>query len=382
VKTAVRQGAGVATAQEEGAGVSTAQKRGVGAAAAQASGVGYAKALEQGKGREVALKRGVGKAAALEQGSGRATALLNTRSQCVGANPNYHDIGYDDDFRGWYDIQECGKCEDYCRWVGQDAGSGGDPSKTLAHGQAWWSCRLAGSTEVYTNQSHFASFPHKRCAYRGQDTCFLPQDTEEDTGFNDNFRVWYDVQGCGTCNDYCRWIGNSGSGGDPSEHRVSGNSYWSCRLAGSNITNSVSGYFAEWTFKKCKSKGQESCKPASTSDWDEGYRDDHRGWYDLQGCGSCNDYCRWVGLDGSGGDPAKQLEKGRSWWSCRLAGTSSTYTERGHFQSWNSTLCSNGPGIRAAHAQHAGQKTAHTQHVGVSEAKYEQAGVAAALSDE
>lgn len=40
-----------------------------------------------------------------------------------------------------------------------------------------------------------------------------------------------------------------------------------------------------------------------------------------------------------------------------------------------------GPGIRAAHAQHAGQKTAVEEHVGVSEAHYEQVGVAAALSD-
>jgi ferredoxin len=380
--TAIAHEAGVKTAAQQGAGILTAQTEGVGVAKAQAEAIGVKVALQQAVGKEVALQQGVGKAAAAEQGAGKATALLYSRAKCVDANPNFHDIGYPDDYRGWYDIQGCGKCEDYCRWVGQDAGSGGDPSKSLRHGQAWWSCRLAGSeyTQVYTNYTHFESFPHKRCAYRGQHVCFPPQDSEEDEGFSDDFRGWYDVQGCGTCNDYCRWVGHSGSGGDPSQRSVFDDSYWSCRLAGSDISHSVAGYFPNWNFKKCKSKGEENCKPASTSDWDEGYFDDYRGWYDLQGCGSCNDYCRWVGLDGPGGDPAKQMEKGASWWSCRLAGTSQTYTPRGHFQSWNHTLCNNGPGIRAAHANHAGQKTAVAQHAGVIEARYEQAGVEAALS--
>jgi len=53
-----------------------------------------------------------------------------------------------------------------------------------------------------------------------------------DAGFVDNFRGWYDAQGCGECLDYCRWVGTSGSGGDPALQTKHGESYWSCFLAG------------------------------------------------------------------------------------------------------------------------------------------------------
>ena len=58
---------------------------------------------------------------------------------------------------------------------------------------------------------------------------------------------------------------------------------------------------------------------------DAGYNDMYRGWYDTRACGSCNDYCRWVGNSGSGGNPAKQtshdngLGRGRSRWVCQIA---------------------------------------------------------------
>ena len=68
------------------------------------------------------------------------------------------------------------------------------------------------------------------------------------------------------------------------------------------------------------------CDAPSTSDGDQGYDDGYRGWYDVQGCGQCNDYCRWVGNDGSGGDPTKSVRRKTSWWSCRKAGTNQTYT--------------------------------------------------------
>ena len=50
------------------------------------------------------------------------------------------------------------------------------------------------------------------------------------------------------------------------------------------------------------------------------------GWYDTQGCGKCNDYCRWVGFSGSGGNPKKktQTKNGRSYWSCHIGKKSLT----------------------------------------------------------
>ena len=59
--------------------------------------------------------------------------------------------------------------------------------------------------------------------------------------------------------------------------------------------------------------GQKVCKSKSTSTADVGYSDSYRGWYDVQGCGNCNDYCRWVGNSGSGGNPLQKTVHGSSW---------------------------------------------------------------------
>merc|ERR1712190_317614 len=91
-----------------------------------------------------------------------------------------------------------------------------------------------------------------------------------------------------------------------------------------------------------------ACKPKSTSTADAGYIDSYRGWYDVQGCGQCLDYCRWVGNSGPGGDPSNKLDHGASWWSCRLAGSSSAYSGRGHFATWPYSKC-NGEGAVAPH---------------------------------
>jgi len=89
-----------------------------------------------------------------------------------------------------------------------------------------------------------------------------------------------------------------------------------------------------------------ACLPVSTSTADAGYNDAYRGWYDVQGCGRCNDYCRWVGNSGSGGNPRNWATRGTSWWSCRLAGSTSPYTGKTHFKSWSYAKCS-GPGSAA-----------------------------------
>jgi hypothetical protein len=49
-----------------------------------------------------------------------------------------NDCGYSTQTRGWYDIQNQGAKNDYCRYVG----GGAQP--------AWFSCALAGATNQYT----------------------------------------------------------------------------------------------------------------------------------------------------------------------------------------------------------------------------------------
>jgi len=72
------------------------------------------------------------------------------------------------------------------------------------------------------------------------------------------------------------------------------------------------------------------CQPPSTNSQDAGYSDSYRGWYSVSGDGCCNDYCRWVGNSGAGGDPAASVMTGTgpndSFWSCRLAGGSEPYS--------------------------------------------------------
>jgi len=67
-------------------------------------------------------------------------------------------------------------------------------------------------------------------------TCPISSGTG-DAGYADNYRGWYDASGCGICQDYCRWVGNSGSGGNPSVKTSHGDSFWSCRKAGGKSFN-------------------------------------------------------------------------------------------------------------------------------------------------
>jgi len=83
----------------------------------------------------------------------------------------------------------------------------------------------------------------------------------------------------------------------------------------------------------------DGCHAASTSTEEPGHEDEYRGWYDVQGCGKCNDYCRWVGLSLSGGNPELRLTFESSFWSCRLAGGSDARTQKGYFSLWEHQKC-------------------------------------------
>lgn len=85
------------------------------------------------------------------------------------------DPGYKDKYRGWYDVQNCGKCNDYCRWVG-DSGPGGNPmfsteKKVKGKKKSWWSCWLADASEGKTlyssNKKWKKGFNYKRCTREG-----------------------------------------------------------------------------------------------------------------------------------------------------------------------------------------------------------------------
>jgi hypothetical protein len=69
---------------------------------------------------------------------------------------------------------------------------------------------------------------------------------------------------------------------------------------------------------KCTGKGASSGCLILADPVDMGFYDDRRGWYDVSGCGVCNDYCRTVG----GG--------ANMWFSCKLAGTTTEHTSWNH----------------------------------------------------
>jgi len=58
-----------------------------------------------------------------------------------------------------------------------------------------------------------------------------------DAGYTDKYRGFYDVQGSGKCKEYCRWVGDSGSGGDPKRKVVHEESFWSCRTHNQEYTH-------------------------------------------------------------------------------------------------------------------------------------------------
>ena len=98
------------------------------------------------------------------------------RKKCKRKNKSKRiDAGYYDKYRGWYDVQGCGKCYDYCRWVG-NSGSGGNPkNKTIkkmkGKSKSWWSCRLANKKGHYNTRKKWKKgFNYKKCVKKGQNS--------------------------------------------------------------------------------------------------------------------------------------------------------------------------------------------------------------------
>ena len=152
-----------------------------------------------------------------------------------------------------------------------------------------------------------------------------------DQGHQDSYRGHYQINGC--CY-YCRWVGASGSGGDPKRRVRYGRSWWSCSFTREYSSAPRSGKFA---YPKCKNTptikprpkpNQSKCNRAPRRIRNLGFRDSYRGYYRVGGC--CY-YCRWVGSSGSGGNPRGRVRYGRSWWSCRISSEYSSAPRSGHF---------------------------------------------------
>jgi hypothetical protein len=73
-------------------------------------------------------------------------------------------------------------------------------------------------------------------------------------GYTDPYRGWYDFRGCGVCNDYCRWVGNNGSGGNPNSKITHGSSFWACQYPGANYAKPDS--LTAWQAVPAKCSGQ------------------------------------------------------------------------------------------------------------------------------
>ena len=174
-----------------------------------------------------------------------------------------------------------------------------------------------------------------------------------DLGYPDKYRGYYMINGC--CR-YCRWVGPSGSGGNPNRRVENGRgSWWSCNISHEYSSAPTSGYF---DYPKCsksimltmaqepksspaeperlpasrpnhstKSHRPSKCRTRKVRDL--GYPDSYRGYYKINGC--CH-YCRWVGDNGSGGKPIRRVKHGSSWWSCNISDEYSSPPTSGYFE--------------------------------------------------
>jgi len=80
-----------------------------------------------------------------------------------------------DRYTGYYDIQRCGQCNDFCSWVGPSGdGSGANPESKPYTQTDHFSCKLAGGyNRPYgmTEKGYFGnSFPYQKCRREGDKT--------------------------------------------------------------------------------------------------------------------------------------------------------------------------------------------------------------------
>jgi len=177
--------------------------------------------------------------------------------------------------------QECAQsCEDdpQCKtsmWKDDVTEQGGNPHPIPYVGVPGVRCFKYYHT---VERVECTGLPQFTC-YQKKQTCTTGTDTST-PGVSDNYNGWYDVQRCGTCNEYCYWDGST-SGGDPQEVRggTANNAVWKCRLADGTTTSA--GHFLAATYgtntsdnkhttssghfpyQKCSGRGADTPTPAS-----------------------------------------------------------------------------------------------------------------------
>ena len=100
-------------------------------------------------------------------------------------------------------------------------------------------------------------------------------------GVPDLILIWHCVQ-------YCRWIDNSGSGGNPALKLAHGYSYWSCQTSQTDVRTRYDSISSRFQLMRCGGKNAVPAQPATFTISDGGYTDNYRGWYDPRGVGICN----------------------------------------------------------------------------------------------
>ena len=167
---------------------------------------------------------------------------------------------------------------------------------SASSGLGWWSYSSGTTT---SSSSSTATTP---TTTKSTTTTVKSRQIITDKGIPDpatltHKRGWYDVQGQGVANDYCRYVGDIPS---------VGGIWWSCALAGDTASTSPKYDFT----------GGPNATGDTNTIADKGYPDgqyaakglkNKRGFYTVDGTAQ---YCRYVG------DPATTI-----WWACSKPGS-------------------------------------------------------------
>jgi len=144
------------------------------------------------------------------------------------------DWGYPHCGAGYFDVQNQGVANDYCRWVGNCQCRGSC---------SFWSCALAGTDIEYTAPGVYNEFVFPGPFPKGQVVpkdvpTYLPPQEISDWGYPNCGAGYFDVQNQGVALDYCRWVGNCQCRGSCS--------FWSCALAGTDIEYTLPEVYNEF----------------------------------------------------------------------------------------------------------------------------------------